>query len=214
MRERKSEDSNTKSTWNINLFKSESKEEAWERLNTELNEHLSSIYYKLYSVSSNPSTHTLLHNAYSKNVGDDTLDALREEIKRLNSERRSSNKCCTRCGEVTKCVCVLISMLADLIDICRATRPSFRNSISFYPDIDFSNPEHEESPFKNLATAIKSYNDWYIRIPKYFTDGSIATMNIQKSCEVVKRKYPIMRINEPLAQEDGVSSRATIQRLT
>lgn len=170
----------------MGLFKVESKEDAWKRLNQELKQHLGSIYYKIETASENEDNCNSLREAYFSNTGLDSLDTFRDEITRLNAIHRSTMSCCERtceiCGEIAICFCYGLTTLLSIY----AKQPL---PILTYEYPNYEDPRHSKSPYSELATAVSDYAKWYSYIPKHFTNGSIESMNIKKACADFKKEH-------------------------
>ncbi len=200
MRERKIENTRKNACQSITsgvigLFKPESKEEKWKKLNHELKQHLGSIYYKIEEVSENSVVQQALRAAFFEHVGLDSLDAFRDEIARLNAIHRSSvsncERCCETCGGIAVCLCNFLMVVNYAVN----KQLLLDHLLLKYPD--YENPRHSKSPYSALATAVSDYAVWYSKIPKCFTDGSIESMNISKACVGFKREHLFVEIIVP-----------------
>ncbi len=195
-RNKKNNPNNSKTTTAIprgiwNFFSSVSQDEQWIKLNYELENHLKSIYSKIHSAYLKEEEYLLLRKAYEENKGSDRMDALREKIEELYEQHRANISACERCGEITTCCCVTLGCVIGTIAMIAAIASPMKlppaPPIMQLPDMDYGNPEHSKSPYKDLVKALNEYTDWYDQLPKYFLDGTIENKNFKTTCESLKK---------------------------
>lgn len=166
-----------------NLFKSETKEEAWKRLNKELKEHLSQIYSQIYSCVISIEDRDALFEVFSSNNGADLMDDLRNEIDIQFKRHREAISGCERCGEGI-CICLqFVECVIGLFTLKEGHHPFYHADKNAY---NYDDPLNNKSPYRHLVAAVNNYATWYKKIPAHFTDGSLINMNIKNTCEEFK----------------------------